>query len=219
MVRRVLVAWSSGKDSAWMLHRLRRDPAAEVVGLLTTLEEDSGRVGMHGVPAPLVRAQAASLDLPLAEVPLPWPCPNETYIARVKAALEAQRSTGVDTVAFGDLFLDDVRRWREDTFGAFELEFPLWGEDTAELAREMLAGGLEAVVTAVDTEALDSSLLGRAFDEALLDALPPGVDPCGENGELHTFVTNGPGFGRSVPVRPGPVHDTGRFPFVELEPA
>jgi uncharacterized protein (TIGR00290 family) len=207
---RTLVSWSSGKDSAWMLGRLLNDPGIEVVGLVSTVSildeaseasEASGdaepEIVMHRVPASRLRAQAAAAGLPLTLVELPWPCPNGRYEEALLDLVERQRAErGVEAIAFGDLFLDDIRAYRErllERSGLLPL-FPLWGRDTAALAREMIADGLEATVTAVDPERLDPSFVGRSFDDALLADLPAGVDPCGENGEFHTFVTWAPGF-------------------------
>lgn len=211
---RVLLSWSSGKDSAWALHRLRARPDLEVAGLLTTFAEASAEasdeaptsayVPVHGVPLALVRAQADALGLPLQAVGLPWPSPNAAYEARVGEALVRARGLGVTHVAFGDLLLEEVRAYREGLVASAGLEalFPLWDPPggTLALAREMIGGGLRALVTAVDAEALGPSFAGRPFDQAFLRALPPGCDPCGENGEFHTFCHGGPPFRRPLRV-------------------
>jgi uncharacterized protein (TIGR00290 family) len=205
---RALLSWSSGKDCAWALHVLRARGAVEVVGLVTTFDETTGRVGMHGTPMALVRAQAVAARLPLIEVPLPWPCSNADYEQRMRALVERAVADGVTRFAFGDLFLEDVRRYREERLAGTGIEpvFPLWTSEsgTPALAREMLAVGLAATVVAVDPERLDASFVGRSFDSALLADLPAGVDPCGERGEFHTFCHAGPMFAHAIPFVAGP---------------
>jgi uncharacterized protein (TIGR00290 family) len=220
MKTKALLAWSSGKDSAWALHVLREEGAVEVVGLLTTLNEAYDRVAMHAVRAELLRAQAEAAGLPLWPVMLPWPCSNEQYEAAMGAALERARADGVEAVAFGDLFLEDVRRYREERMRGSGLEplFPLWGQPTDALARRMIAGGLRARITCVDPKQLDASFAGREFDAALLADLPPSVDPCGERGEFHTFTVAGPMLAREVRVRAGEVVDREGFVFADLLP-
>ncbi|MCD2186663.1 adenine nucleotide alpha hydrolase [Actinomycetospora soli] len=211
---RSFVSWSCGKDAARALHEVRTDQ--EVGGLLTTVTD--GAVAMSRVPVACLRAQAASLGLPLRTVDLPWPCPNEVYEERTGAALAALRADGVDTVVFGDLFLDDVRAYRERSLDGAGLlpRFPLWSRRTDLLARQMLDGGTRAVVVCVDPAQAPPEIVGRAWDERLLDELPSGVDPCGENGEFHTFVTDGPGFERPVDVVPGDPYDHDGFHYVPL---
>jgi uncharacterized protein (TIGR00290 family) len=218
---RALLAWSSGKDSAWALHVLRAQGEVEVVGLLTTLNEAYDRVAMHAVRAELLRAQAAAAGLPLTEVPLPWPCSNEQYEAAMSRALAEARRAGIAAVAFGDLFLEDVRRYREERMAATGLLplFPLWGHPTDALARRMLTGGLRARLTCVDPRQLAPSFAGREFDEALLAELPPEVDPCGERGEFHSFAYDGPMFARAVPIRGGEIVERDGFVFADLLPA
>jgi uncharacterized protein (TIGR00290 family) len=219
---KVVVAWSSGKDSAWTLHRLRSVPDTDVIGLLTTFSEADDAVTMHGVPRRLARRQAKAADLPLVEVFVPWPCPNPIYEARMGAAVTRMKAMGATQVAFGDLFLEDVRRWREERLAGSGLAplFPLWGQATAGLAAEMIAGGLQAVLTCVDTRRLPAGLAGRRFDRDLLEALPAGVDPCGENGEFHSFVTAGPMLAAAIPVTTGsPMVDAQGFARVRLAAA
>ena len=220
MTARVLLAWSSGKDSAWALHVLRRDRRVEVVGLLTTVNTTHGRVAMHGTRAALVEAQARAAGLPLHVVPLPWPCPNGTYERAMGEALAAARARGVTHVAFGDLFLEDVRAYRVRQLAPTGIEplFPLWGQDTARLARDMVASGLEAVLTCVDPRRVSAALAGRRYDAALLEALPAEADPCGENGEFHTCVLAGPMLRGRVAARPGPVVERDGFVFADLVP-
>jgi uncharacterized protein (TIGR00290 family) len=216
---RVAVAWSSGKDAAMALHRLRLAGEVEVVSLLTTISAPTERVAMHGTRRALVEAQAAAAGLPLVVAPIPDPCPNDAYDAAMAAALAALRAEGVTRVAFGDLFLADIRAYRESRLAGTGVAplFPLWGEETGALARAMLAAGIEAVVASVDTDRLDAGFAGRDFDAAFLAALPAGIDPCGENGEFHSFVHAGPMFGRPVALRRGAVAARGPFAYAELE--
>ena len=216
----ILLAWSSGKDSAWSLHALRQDPALEVVGLLTTLNEAYDRVAMHAVRRALLEAQAEAAGLPLVVVRIPSPCPNETYEAAMAAAVADARARGITGIAFGDLFLEDIRRYREKQMSGtgLSLHFPLWGRPTAALAEAMIDGGLQARITCVDPRVMPEDLAGAAFDRALLARLPAGVDPCGENGEFHTFAWDGPMFRRPVPVRGGEVVTRDGFVFADLIP-
>ena len=217
---KVLLAWSSGKDSAWALHVLRQEARVEVVGLLSTLTEDYRRVAMHAVREGILEAQAAAVGLHLHEIYLPSPCSNDDYAALMADALGKYTSTGLSAVAFGDLFLADIRAYREAQLVTVGLEalFPLWERDTGVLAREMIAGGLRAVVTCVDPRQLDPAFVGRAFDERFLADLPPGVDPCGEHGEFHTCVTAGPMFTVPIPVTPGEIVQRDGFVFSDLRP-
>jgi uncharacterized protein (TIGR00290 family) len=218
---RVLLAWSSGKDSAFALHVLRGMDDVEVVGLLTTVNDAHDRVAMHAVRRTLLEAQAVAAGLPLLIVRIPHPCPNEVYAAAMGRALEDAKARGIQGVAFGDLFLEDIRRYREEQMAGtgLRLVFPLWGRPTAALAQEMLDAGLRARITCVDPRALPGSFAGREFDRRLLADLPAGVDPCGENGEFHTFAWDGPMFGRPVPVRGGEVVTREGFVFADLLPA
>lgn len=214
----VLLAWSSGKDSAFALHLLRgRD--VDVVGLLSTINADVDRVAMHAVRLSLLREQADAVGLPLVEVRIPSPCPDEVYGTAMSRALATAREQGIRAVAFGDIFLEDVRRYREERMAETGLRplFPLWGRETRELAREMLASGQRAVVTCVDAQFLPPSFAGRAFDASLLDDLPATVDPCGERGEFHTFAWDGPAFRRPVPCRVGEIVADGGFVFADLQ--
>jgi uncharacterized protein (TIGR00290 family) len=204
--RRVLLSWSSGKDSAWTLHVLRQQ-AVEVVGLLTTFNEAFDRVAMHAVRRTLVEAQAAEVGLPLWPVQLPWPCSNADYEQRMREVIMRALNAGVTHVAFGDLFLEEIRNYRVRQLAGTGIEplFPLWGppKDTPQLARRMLNAGIRAVLTCVDPKQLAHSFVGRAFDDALLDDLPSSVDPCGEKGEFHTFCFGGPIFAKEIPVERG----------------
>jgi uncharacterized protein (TIGR00290 family) len=216
---RALLAWSSGKDSAFSLHVLREQGVA-VTGLLTTINDAFDRVAMHAVRLELLRAQADAVGLPLIEVRIPWPCPNEAYEAAMAEALAAARERGTTAVAFGDLFLEDVRRYREERMSGTGLRplFPLWGRPTRALADEMIALGQKAVLTCVDPRVLPRPFAGRAFDAALLRELPAEVDPCGERGEFHSFAWDGPAFRHPVPVRVGEVVERDGFVFADLLP-
>jgi uncharacterized protein (TIGR00290 family) len=202
---RVLVSWSSGKDCAWSLHLLRQQPGIEIVGLLTTINAEFDRVAMHGTRRSVLEAQAAAAGLPLWAIPLPWPCSNEIYEERMAEACHRAIEENVDAIAFGDLFLRDIRAYREKQLKDTGLEplFPLWEIPTAELAQQMIAGGLRAKVVCVDSRQLDASFAGRDFDAELLRDLPAGVDPCGENGEFHSCVYDGPVFSRPIALEAG----------------
>ena len=217
--RRVALSWSSGKDSAWCLQVLRQDPEIELVGLLTTFNADADRVAMHAVRRELVIRQAALANLPLFPVELPWPCPNGAYEAATHEAVATLKADhGIEAMAFGDLFLEDVRLYRERLFADTDLGtlFPLWGLDTTELSTNMLDGGLEAVVTCVDPAQCPVEIVGRAYTQNLLDALPPDVDPCGENGEFHTLVHAGPMFSGSISLAAGERVERDGFAFADF---
>jgi uncharacterized protein (TIGR00290 family) len=216
---KILVSWSSGKDSAWMLHTLQRQHPGAVAALLTTVNEAFDRVAMHAVRRTLLEAQAEATGFPLHTVGLPWPCPNEEYERRMGEAVKRFVAEGFTHVAFGDLFLEDVRRYRETRLGGTGLTplFPLWKtKPTADLAREMVAGGLRAVLTCVDPRKLPASFAGRSFDLGLLADLPDGVDPCGENGEFHSFVWDGPMYRQPIVVRVGDVIERDGFVFADV---
>jgi uncharacterized protein (TIGR00290 family) len=219
-VERGWLSWSTGKDSAFALRAVRTGGEVDVVGLLTTVDAGSGRVPVHGVPRELVRAQARALGLPLHVVELPWPCPNDVYEARTWEALAGARRDGVDRLVFGDLHLRDVREYRERflTGSGVAPLFPLWGRPTRALASEMVGSGLRAVVASVDLAQAPAELAGRWFDDGFLDDLPAGVDPCGENGEFHTFVVDGPGFTTAVDVVVGAPVERDGFAVTDLAP-
>ena len=212
------VSWSSGKDSTLSLHTVSQDPSLNVTGLLTTVNKDADRVAMHAVRRELVEAQAARLALPLHVVNLPWPCTNDIYEAQMAAAITTATGAGVDRMVFGDLFLTDVRAYRERTLNGTGVTpvFPLWGEPTDLLARRMLDAGIQAVVTCVDPQQLPAEFVGRPFDEQFLADLPSGVDPCGENGEFHTFVWDGPGFSSPIPVQTGEIVQREGFVYCDV---
>ena len=217
----ILLAWSSGKDSAWSLHALRQDPALEVVGLLTTLNEAYDRVAMHAVRRALLEAQAEAAGLPLVVVRIPSPCPNETYEAAMAAAVADARARGITGIAFGDLFLEDIRRYREAKLAGTGIAplFPVWGIETPKLARDMIGAGLVAHIACLDPRKLPAGLAGRRFDLDLLSELPPDVDPCAENGEFHTFACAGPMFRRPIAITVGEPVTRDGFVFCDLLPA
>jgi uncharacterized protein (TIGR00290 family) len=215
---KVLVSWSSGKDSAWMLHVLRSELPGGPAALLTSINEAADRVAMHGVRTDVLRAQARAAGLPLIIVPLPSPCPNEEYAQRMSTAVGGAVAEGFTHVAFGDLFLEDVRRYREDRLAGTGLTplFPLWGRDTASLGQEMIDGGLEAHLTCLDPRVMPRSLAGRRYDASLIRELPPGVDPCGERGEFHTCAVGGPMFTERLAVEPGVTVERDGFVFTDF---
>jgi uncharacterized protein (TIGR00290 family) len=217
---KILLSWSSGKDSAWMLHVIRSEGLGEAAGLLTTVNESAGRVAMHAVRLELLQAQANATGLPLITVPIPSPCPNEIYETRMSAAIAKAKIEGFTHVAFGDLFLQDIRRYREERMNGTGLTpmFPLWMRPTDALAREMIRGGLEGYLTCVDPRVLPPSFAGRRFDAALLSDLPPGIDPCGERGEFHTCAIAGPMFSNRIEVGLGEIVERDGFVFADLMP-
>lgn len=220
--QRVLLAWSSGKDSAWTLHVLRQQPDVEVVGLLTTFDNSANRVAMHAVRRQLAESQAQAAGLPLVSVELPWPCPNDAYERAMKAALDAsKKKLDIEAVAFGDLFLEDIRNYREQQMSGTDLDpiFPIWHTPTDTLARDMIESGLQAIVTCVDPQQCPREFAGRHYDRHFLVDLPEHVDPCGENGEFHTFAFDGPMFDKPVNVTLGDIDDRDGFVFADLLPA
>ncbi|MFP5235790.1 MAG: ATP-binding protein [Acidobacteriota bacterium] len=217
-MKRILLSWSSGKDCAWALHILRKQPGIEVVALLTTINTEFDRVAMHGTRRGVLEAQAAAAGLPLWAIPLPWPCTNEIYEARMAEACQRAKDEKIDAVAFGDLFLRDVRAYRENQLKDTGLEplFPLWDIPTGQLARDMIAGGLRAKLVCADTQQLPAAFSGRDFDLALLKEMPAAVDPCGENGEFHSCVYAGPMFSAPIPLEPGEVVQRDRFVYADF---
>ena len=217
-LKRVLLSWSSGKDCAWALHLLRQRNDVEVVAWVTTFNEAFGRVAMHAVRRELVRMQGERAGLPLWEIPLPWPCSNEQYEAQMKGVCERAVAEGIEQVAFGDLFLRDIRAYREKQLAGTGLEpiFPVWDIPTRELAEQMISAGVGAKLTCVDPRKLPESFAGREFDAALLQDLPEGIDPCGENGEFHTFCYASPVFRAPIPVTVGEVVTRDGFCFADL---
>jgi uncharacterized protein (TIGR00290 family) len=217
---KALIAWSSGKDSAWALHEARSAGDFDVVGALTTVTDTFGRVSMHGVREELLRAQVDAAGLPAILVHIPFPCPNEIYEQKMSAAIADARASGVTHMIFGDLFLEDVRAYRERQLTGTGITpvFPLWGRPTPELAHDMINAGVEAHLSTVDLKKLPASFAGRRFDAALLDALPAGADPCGENGEFHSFVSVGPMLSRRIAVKVGETVERDGFAYADLLP-
>ena len=219
--KKVMLSWSSGKDSAWTLHVLRRQSDCEIAGLITTINSAFDRVAMHGSRRVLVEAQARAAGLPLIAVPLPWPCSNAEYESAMRKVCDQALADGVSAIAFGDLFLADIRAYREQQLKHTGLEplFPLWQLPTDELARTMISGGLRAKLVCVDPKSLAPEFAGRDFDEQLLADLPAGVDRCGENGEFHSFVYAGPMFSGEIAVTTGERVQKEAFWYCDLLPA
>jgi uncharacterized protein (TIGR00290 family) len=217
-LKKVLLSWSSGKDSAWTLHLLRRQPDLEVAALVTTFNSAADRVAMHAVRRSLVEAQAQRTGIPLWPVELPWPCSNEEYERRMAAVCKRALEEGIECVAFGDLFLEDIRRYRETQLQGTGLEplFPMWRMPTRELARDMIQAGVKARITCVDPSKIAKSFAGRDFDGGFIDDLPADADPCGENGEFHTFVYDAPVFSSPIPVQSGEVVERDGFVFADV---
>lgn len=219
MKPKALIAWSSGKDSAWALHQARIEGEYEIVGALTTITEGFDRVSMHGVRREVLEAQLAAAKLPLFPVMIPFPCPNEVYEQRIGEATRTAREQGITKIIFGDLFLEDIRIYREEKLRGTGIEpvFPLWNIPTDRLAREMIGGGLKARVVTLDPSRVPRELAGKSFDEALLATLPESVDPCAENGEFHTCVIGGPMFANNLDVKIGGVVERDGFVFADLK--
>jgi uncharacterized protein (TIGR00290 family) len=215
---KALIAWSSGKDSAWALHEARRAGDYDIVAALTTVNETFSRVAMHGVRDDILAAQLAAAGLPAIVVPIPYPCSNDLYETRMAAALADAKTDGITHIIFGDLFLEDIRAYREDKLAATGIKpvFPLWQRPTDVLARDMIAGGLEARLATVDLAKLPAEFAGRAFDAALIGDLPDAVDPCGENGEFHTCVIAGPMFSRRLDVVVGATVERDGFAYADM---
>lgn len=214
---KIWLSWSSGKDSAWSLHTLRQGSEYEVVALLTTVNTAFNRVAMHAVREAVLEAQAAALGLPLVKVPIPSPCPNEVYEQAMAQAMERARAEGIARVAFGDLFLEDIRKYREEKLSAVGMQpvFPIWGLETRALAHSMVRSGVRALITCVNPKLLDARFAGRIFDEQLLADLPESVDPCAERGEFHTCIYAGPMFKKPLPVRAGEIVTRDGFVFAD----
>ena len=219
-MRRVVLSWSSGKDSAWSLYQLRKNPELEVVGLATTVNSKFDRVAMHAVRRTLLHRQAQAAGLSLYEIPIPSPCPNAEYERIMTGFVQQLKDDRVDDMAFGDLFLADIRAYRERQLQGSGITplFPLWNQPTGALAQTMLDAGLKAVLTCVDPKQLAAEHCGRRFDSALLAELPASVDPCGENGEFHTFAFDGPMFRESIDIETGETVERDGFVFTDVLP-
>jgi uncharacterized protein (TIGR00290 family) len=218
---KALIAWSSGKDSAWSLYEARRAGEYDIVGALTTVTDAFARVSMHGVREAILLAQLEAAGLPSTVVRIPYPCPNDVYEARMAETLAAAKADGISAIVFGDLFLEDIRAYRVAKLAGTGIEplFPLWQRPTDRLARDMIAGGLETYLATVDLKKLPVSFAGRKFDAALLADFPPGIDPCGENGEFHSCVVAGPMFSRRIEVSVGETVERDGFAYADLLPA
>jgi uncharacterized protein (TIGR00290 family) len=217
-MKRTLLSWSSGKDSAWSLHLLRQRKQCEIVGLLTTFNREANRVAMHGVRRSLVEAQAKAAGIPLWDVDLPAPCSNEDYERIMRSVCQTAVQSGIECIAFGDLFLADIREYREKQLKDSGLQpiFPVWGIPTRELARSMISAGVKAKLACIDCKCLSPEFAGREFDEKLLSDLPSATDPCGEYGEFHSFVYAGPMFAHDLPIVVGEIVSRDRFVFADL---
>jgi uncharacterized protein (TIGR00290 family) len=217
-LKKILLSWSSGKDSAWTLHLLRERADLQVVALVTSFNTEANRVAMHAVRRTLVEAQAERVNLPLWAVELPWPCSNSEYEDRMRAVCQRATAEGITAMAFGDLFLQDIRDYRERQLQGTGLQplFPLWQIPTGDLARDMIAAGVKAKITCVDPSKLAKSFAGHDFDRAFLEALPHGIDPCGENGEFHTFVHDAPVFSHPMRILSGEVVERDGFVFADV---
>ena len=216
--KKTLLSWSSGKDSAWTLYQLQQDKNIELAGLVTTVNQTHQRVAMHAVRVALLKQQAAAANLPLYIIPIPHPCSNDAYNQAMLSFFESIEGLGVTHMAFGDLYLDDIRQYRIENLKSTGLEplFPLWLKPTDQLAQEMLAGGLKTRITCVDPKQLPASFAGRDFNQQFLDDLPAGVDPCGENGEFHSFAYAGPMFKHAINISLGEVVERDGFVFADL---
>ncbi len=218
-IKRVLLSWSSGKDCAWALHLLHQQPDLEIVAMLTTINTEFDRVAMHGTRSAVLEAQASAANLPLWKIPLPWPCSNEEYERRMAEACLRAVGEDIHAMAFGDLFLRDVRAYREKQLQSTGIKpiFPLWNIPTPDLARDMIAAGLRTKLVCVDSRQLDPSFAGREFDAALLRDLPPSIDPCGENGEFHSCVYDGPMFSRAIALDTGEIVNRDGFIYADFK--
>ena len=218
---KALIAWSSGKDSAWALHEARRAGEFDIVGALTTVTDSFARVSMHGVREELLMAQLDAAGLPAVVVRIPYPCPNEIYEREMAKAVADAKARGVTHIIFGDLYLEDIRAYREKNLAGTGITavFPLWQKPTDQLARDMIDGGVEAHLAVVDMKKLPAAFAGKRFDSSLLAELPGGIDPCGENGEFHSFVSAGPMLSRKIPVKVGETVERDGFAFADLLPA
>ncbi len=221
MKKKTILSWSTGKDSAWSTYQLQQRDDIELVGCLCTINQTYQRTAMHAVRVELLKAQAAALNLPLTIIELPFPCSNEQYQQIMADATQKLVEQGIECMCFGDLYLEDIRDYRIKNLAGTGIEpvFPLWQKPTKALAQEMIAGGLKTVITCVDPKQLDASFAGRLFDESFLNDLPEGVDPCGENGEFHSFVYDGPMFHAPIAIKVGEVVERDGFVFADVTPA
>ena len=219
MGKEVLLSWSSGKDSAWTLYTVMQNPDYKVKGLFTTITRNFDRVSMHGVRTELIKLQAEAIGLPLHLITLPYPCSNEQYEAIMQEFIEKVLSTGIDFMAFGDIYLEDVRRYREEKLAGSAITplFPIWGQTSEEISRELISLGFEAYITSVDPDKIPGRFVGQKYDQKFLNQLPSSVDPCGENGEFHSFVTNGPIFKKPLEVVVGEIVSRDGFLYADIK--
>ena len=218
--KRTLLSWSSGKDSAWSLYQLQQTKDIEVIGLVTTVNQAFDRVAMHAVRRQLLQQQAVVAGLPLYIIEIPYPCSNEDYASRMNQFINQAVAMETDCFAFGDLFLEDVRQYREGNLSTTGIKplFPLWGIPTPKLAQDMIAAGIKAKLTCIDPNKLNDQLAGHEYNQTLLDLLPPTADPCGENGEFHTFVYDGPMFHQPIRIQTGTIKHRDGYIFTDLLP-
>lgn len=221
MRRKTLISWSSGKDSAWALHLLQQDPGIDVVGLFCTVNKAFDRVAIHGVRSELLKQQAESLGLPLDIIYIPHPCTHDEYLTIMKAFIISAKEKGIECFAFGDLFLENVRKYRENLLQGSEIVplFPLWGIPTKILSQKMMSKGLKAMITCIDAEQLSEEYVGREYDESFLKDIPANIDPCGENGEFHSFVFDGPMFQYPIKFTTGEIVHRNSSYYVDLLPS
>lgn len=217
-MKKVIVSWSSGKDSAWMLFQLLKDPSIEVVGLCCSINREAKRVAMHGVQIDLLQKQADALNLPLDLIELPFPCSNEDYLNQMSAYINSLKERNIDAMAFGDLYLDDVKAYREDMFAdsGIEVIFPLWQSDTKAIPQQLFDAGFRTFITCIDPAKIPSDLIGIEYNQAYIDALPADVDPCGENGEFHSFIFDAPMFSQPIKVKKGEVVERDGFLYADV---
>jgi uncharacterized protein (TIGR00290 family) len=215
---KTLLFWSSGKDSAWALHVLRQDEKCEIAALVTTINQDQKRVPFHSIKQELLEEQANAAGLPLWQIPIPYQCSNAEYEEALWPVIGKAKAAGIFVAAFGDLFLEDIRLYREKLFAGsgISLQFPIWGQNTSRLADQMIEAGLKARIISIDQKQLAPSFVGRNFNSEFLKELPESVDPCGERGEFHTFAYGGPMFAREIPIMNGPVFEKNGFTYLDL---
>lgn len=221
MKKKVIMSWSSGKDSAWTLYQLQKNPDIEIVGLCCTINKEAQRVAMHGVNVELVKRQAAQLNIPLDLVELPFPCDNQQYLEIMAQYVDSLKTRGVEQFVFGDIFLEDVKFYREQMLAGTDIEavFPLWGKDTKALSSEMVASGFKTLITCVDPSKLNADLVGQDYTQAFIDQLPQNVDPCGENGEFHSYVYDAPIFPNEIEFSKGEIVEKESFLYIDLIPS
>ena len=220
MKRKTLMSWSSGKDSAWALHQLLQNPDYEVVGLFSTINKEVDRVAMHGVRVELLKAQAESIGLPVEIIELPDPCTNEDYERIMGTFIDMVKADNIECIAFGDLYLEDIRKYREGQLKDTGIEpiFPIWGIPTDELSNTLIENGIKTVITCVDSKQISEDFAGKEYDQHFLESLPESADPCGENGEFHSFVYDGPMFKEAIKITVGETIHKGQFVFADVLP-